>query len=489
VPVPNPTVWSQVTARAVIALCAFALLATLVLGSAQPATASGLSNQISANRHSQLYSESLMRSADQSLVRIRVQMKITRKSLKQANRDVKRGKRAVALAKRVLKERRARLARVEALYEDPALAPEPWKYKKRLRTIRREVRIAQARKAAIGKRLRINKRAKRARQYRSGALKRQRRVTISRRESAEGALAYRIVQMTQLAAARAENQSNVTLTSGGGSFSWPSTGRISQTYGCTGYPLNPRRGSCRHFHDGLDIVAGYGSPVRAAAVGVVSYAGWNPWDENGRAWIVVVVHPDGFVSRYGHMIPTKRVRVGELVYTGQVIGKMGNTGRSTGTHLHFELLRGKTTLNPFAYLPAGVVKIRIDKTTTKKGKAKAARKARAAKKAKAAKQARAARKAKRDAQDSIVTTLGPVPVVCSSPVDQLLAANYPYAFLSEGATDEPPGPPCITEDAPVAAGSAPSIDRAGSKSDVRTIAPPEIPGVRLPSRGTSPIPR
>ena len=211
-------------------------------------------------------------------------------------------------------------------------------------------------------------------------------------------LAGRIVQMTSLAAVRAENETTVTLHRQR-LFSWPTTGRISQTYGCTGYPLNPRRGSCRHFHDGLDIVDGYGTPVRAVAVGVVAYAGWNPWDEGGRAYIVVVVHPDGFVSRYGHMIPTKRVRAGEVVHTGQVIGKMGNTGRSTGTHLHFELLRGGKDVNPLSYLPSGVVKIRVDKTTTKRGAAEKARaqKAKARKKAQV-ERARARRKAAKAAR-------------------------------------------------------------------------------------------
>ncbi len=141
--------------------------------------------------------------------------------------------------------------------------------------------------------------------------------------------------MTRLAAARADNQTAVSLT-GSAAFSWPTTGRISQTYGCTGFYLNPRRGSCRHFHDGVDIVDGYGTPVRAVAVGVVAYTGWNPWDEGGRAWIVVVVHPDGYVSRYGHLTPTDRVRAGELVHTGQIIGKMGNTGKQ---HRHAPALR------------------------------------------------------------------------------------------------------------------------------------------------------
>ena len=131
---------------------------------------------------------------------------------------------------------------------------------------------------------------------------------------------------------------------------WPTRGRISQSYGCTGFYLSPPRGSCRHFHDGLDIVSYRGSPIRSAAVGVVSYIGWNPWDQHGRAFMIVVAHPGGYETLYGHVLPTRRVRVGQLVKKGEVIGYMGNTGRSTGVHLHLELRRGRTTLNPLAFL-------------------------------------------------------------------------------------------------------------------------------------------
>jgi murein DD-endopeptidase MepM/ murein hydrolase activator NlpD len=66
--------------------------------------------------------------------------------------------------------------------------------------------------------------------------------------------------------------------------------------------------------------------------------------------MIVVAHPGGYETLYGHVKPTRRVRVGQLVRRGQVIGFMGNTGRSTGTHLHLEMRRGRTTLNPLAYL-------------------------------------------------------------------------------------------------------------------------------------------
>ena len=99
--------------------------------------------------------------------------------------------------------------------------------------------------------------------------------------------------------------------------------------------------------------------IHAAADGVVAYAGWNPWDEEGRAWIMVLSHPDGYVTRYGHLIAGGLARVGQFVRQGEAIGRMGNTGKSTGTHLHFELLRDDTTVNPWAYLPAGMVTMKV----------------------------------------------------------------------------------------------------------------------------------
>ena len=181
------------------------------------------------------------------------------------------------------------------------------------------------------------------------SLKARQRGAVARREGAESALASRILSMSALARHRATNQTNARPGIDSG-FAWPARGRLSQTYGCTGFHLNPPRGSCRHFHDGLDIASYLGSPIRAAAVGVVSYVGWNPWDQRGRAFIIVVSHPGGYETLYGHVLPTRRVRVGQFVRKGQLIGNMGNTGRSTGVHLHFELRRGRTTVNPLAFL-------------------------------------------------------------------------------------------------------------------------------------------
>ena len=161
------------------------------------------------------------------------------------------------------------------------------------------------------------------------------RGAIARRESAERNLGAWILAMTKYGRIRATKKSDVR-PGVNSSFAWPVRGRISQYYHAG--------------HDGIDVVRYKGAPIRSMAFGVVTYVGWNPWDQHGRAFMVVVTHAGGYETLYGHVLPTRRVRVGQLVKRGEVIGYMGNTGRSTGVHLHLELRRGRTTLNPLGFL-------------------------------------------------------------------------------------------------------------------------------------------
>jgi murein DD-endopeptidase MepM/ murein hydrolase activator NlpD len=500
VPVPSLNAVPPLAVRVFIALCGIALLVT-ALPALTPTAEANLGNAISSSRQSQRYYERSMLQQDRALRRIQTQVRQTRRAYQQSKRAIKRWQRVHRGASKAVIARRARLRDVENAFETPTEAPKPWRYKKRLKEARQRVRQAEARKRLVGKRLRASVRARQARLARIRSLKRQRGAAISRREAAEGALGAHIVRMTGLAASRARTQTAVQLTAGGDAFSWPSSGRISQTYGCTGFRLNPRRGSCRHFHDGLDIVSGYGSPVRAAAVGVVAYVGWNPWDEGGRAFIVVLAHPNGFVTRYGHLVSRKPVRAGQLVHTGQPIGRMGNTGKSTGTHLHFELLKNGQDVNPLGYLPSSGPKINVDRKSTKKGIAKAKRKARQKARAVARKQARkerkqerkAARKAARQAATAAVAVedcdeAGALAVASSTAA----ATATAFTFTLGGAADlvvgvhTAAGPPCEPDEAPaepveVAAETVPTEEPVRSQSKDR-------PGVRTPFRGTSPIP-
>jgi murein DD-endopeptidase MepM/ murein hydrolase activator NlpD len=203
--------------------------------------------------------------------------------------------------------------------------------------------------AASRQRLHRISRSNRAKARQVALIKRSARAAEARREGAEASLQYAITAMSGLAQRRAAKKTDVRpgLDSG---FVWPTQGRIAQAYGCTGFHMNPPAGSCAHFHDGIDIAGYQGTPIRAAAVGIVSYIGWNPWDEKRRAFMVVVAHPGGYETLYGHVLPTRNVKVGQLVRKGEVIGYMGSTGNALGVHLHLELRRQERTLNPLAFL-------------------------------------------------------------------------------------------------------------------------------------------
>jgi murein DD-endopeptidase MepM/ murein hydrolase activator NlpD len=131
-----------------------------------------------------------------------------------------------------------------------------------------------------------------------------------------------------------------------GTLSWPMPGTITQDFGCTGFVWEPPYGNCSHYHNGIDIVAPYGTPVRAAGDGTVVYVGWNYADGADPAWIVIIAHSSSLVTWYAHMQPTYPVRAGDRVSQGQVIGYEGSTGHSTGAHLHWMVEYGGTFVNP-----------------------------------------------------------------------------------------------------------------------------------------------
>jgi len=126
-------------------------------------------------------------------------------------------------------------------------------------------------------------------------------------------------------------------------FMWPVNGYITSPYGYRIYPFDDDGG--RQFHSGMDIGASYGSPVRAAMSGRVSYAGWD--DVLGNH--VVISHHAGYRTLYGHM-SVIRVKTGAYVGTGERIGDVGSTGRSTGPHVHFTVYKNGVTVNPRSLL-------------------------------------------------------------------------------------------------------------------------------------------
>lgn len=125
---------------------------------------------------------------------------------------------------------------------------------------------------------------------------------------------------------------------GSGTLVWPLKGRITSRYG-----VYRRRG---HHHTGVDIAAPHGTPIVAADGGEVIFSGW--WDGYGKA--LVIDHGRGRTTVYGHMSRIY-LQVGAQVAKGQTIGLEGSTGYSTGPHLHFEVRKNGTPVNPMPFLP------------------------------------------------------------------------------------------------------------------------------------------
>ncbi len=114
-----------------------------------------------------------------------------------------------------------------------------------------------------------------------------------------------------------------------------------------GYRQDPK-GAGRRMHEGTDFAAAYGTPIHATGDGVVIQAGW----DSGYGRAIQIRHDFGIVTRYGHLSEIG-VKVGQRVSRGDQIGDMGNSGRSTGTHLHYEVLIGGSPVNPMNFIKAG----------------------------------------------------------------------------------------------------------------------------------------
>lgn len=123
---------------------------------------------------------------------------------------------------------------------------------------------------------------------------------------------------------------------------WPiEDGWLSSQYGYRTDPFTGRKA----WHSGLDFAGAKGSDVMAVASGVVTWAG----SRYGYGNLVEINHGNGYVTRYGHNAKVL-VEVGDTVKRGQVIGKMGSTGRSTGPHVHFEVIKNGHVTNPIPYI-------------------------------------------------------------------------------------------------------------------------------------------
>ncbi len=140
-----------------------------------------------------------------------------------------------------------------------------------------------------------------------------------------------------------------------GAWSMPVRGVLTQSFGPTSFELEPAATyggvSYAHFHGAIDIAAPLGTPVTAANDGVVALVGHLP----DGAMIALIAHAGGYVSEYAHLDDTfalPRVKTGQVVKAGQVIGFIGLTGITTGAHLHYAVMKDGTPIDPLSLLSA-----------------------------------------------------------------------------------------------------------------------------------------
>ena len=151
----------------------------------------------------------------------------------------------------------------------------------------------------------------------------------------------RIAEQQAREAARAKTASKNVIIPGTGIFAFPSDAPTSSPFGWRIHPIL----GYRRFHAGLDFAASYGSTIRAADSGTVIFAGW--YGGYGKA--VIISHSKGITTLYGHTSELY-VSEGQSVQKGQAIAAVGSTGFSTGPHLHFEVRRDGTPVDPANYL-------------------------------------------------------------------------------------------------------------------------------------------
>ena len=349
-----PTVERATHRRRTSGPAAMLAMATILAGGSVMVGASethavDLTGRISTARNSQIAFEKAMRSADKSIKRLKRQQKAAKRKIKKSERRLARVKERRGVIGDRLADAREEL-RV-ALIADALPAPEPEPLTLEIAStttlafetgssdetaflldddslaaevapvvstttasaavtaLRADVKKARKADRRIAKKLRKVQRKKQNRKRREASLHRQRRAMIGVRERNERALGGWIKAMTSLAKRRAVIKGKKKPAMRGRSWSRPSPNGITQGY---------HRG-----HDGIDYGGWNGAPIRAAAAGVVAYVGWNPWDKKKRAFVVVLGHATGYETIYGHLLPIRRVRVGEEVRRGQLIGVDG----------------------------------------------------------------------------------------------------------------------------------------------------------------------
>lgn len=150
-----------------------------------------------------------------------------------------------------------------------------------------------------------------------------------------------LVQSEPQLSGRLERHETLAALKGALPSFWPAEGKFTSGYG---YRRSPFGGRYK-FHSGIDVAAGRGTPIYAAGGGKVTLAGRN----SSYGTTVKIDHGYGITTLYAHCSRVV-VKRGEAVFSGQLVGYMGSTGRATGSHLHFEVRMDGHAVNPMDYL-------------------------------------------------------------------------------------------------------------------------------------------
>jgi murein DD-endopeptidase MepM/ murein hydrolase activator NlpD len=149
----------------------------------------------------------------------------------------------------------------------------------------------------------------------------------------------------EAAPAAAPDAQTFPAPTGSGTLTLPVAGPVTSPFGARTSPIT----GAQEFHEGIDIGAAQGTPIRAAASGTVTFAG----QMSGYGNIVIVQHAGGMQTRYAHQ-SAMSVTAGQTVAAGEVIGAVGATGEATGPHLHFEVRLNGVAVDPAPYLSSPV---------------------------------------------------------------------------------------------------------------------------------------
>lgn len=352
----GPRVSSVGLARLTVSLFVFALLLTMDGLIPAPVEASVLGRQVVATRRSQDRSATRMRRADHKLKAIRRQRKLDSRQRKSGSKLVKRMKERRTAARSWSRRAEARLETAELdLDRRLHVHPNPLRFRaatrskgrKQVKALRARARVIRKQTTRVERKTIQAQKKQKARNRRRGRYQQRIAAKIRQRESAEDVLGARIRQMIDLAQQKVVRKTRVTPASGG--LKRPARGPITQGFGCTQVRRSKGSRRCVRYHDGIDIATPKGALVRASTNGVVAYAGFNPWDKQRRAFIVIIAHRGGLLTTYAHMRPSKRVKAGQYVKRGQTIGFAGLTGHTTGPHVHWEVSRNGRMKNPLSF--------------------------------------------------------------------------------------------------------------------------------------------